>query len=241
MCAGLKAVIDDAIHRVQALWDKNATMENWGLLLVDTKNAFNDINQVGMLWTVRHLWPSGPRFVFNCYCHLSSLVLRNRNGTASSLHSKEGVTRGDTLAMIAYGIVIIPLIKNLKREIPYVTQTWYAEDSRVLGVFARIETYFDPLTCQGPGRGYHPIPSKSVLIVRPENLEAGEYFGSHHGFKVCTGAGYLGNYIGDNNSKHDWLRERTLMWEKNINTIRETTGKYPQESYKKLACTIQSE
>ena len=42
--------------------------------------------------------------------------------------------------MIAYGIGILPLIKNLKREIPDVTQTWYADNNGALGIFARIET-----------------------------------------------------------------------------------------------------
>ena len=69
--------------------------------------------------------------------------------------------------MIAYGIGILPLIKNIKREIPDVTQPWYADKDGYLDTFARIETYFDSLTRQGqgPGRGYYPKPSKIVLIV----------------------------------------------------------------------------
>ena len=90
-----------------------------------------------MLWAVRHLRPSGARFVFNFYRHWSSIVLWNGNGTASILHSKEG---------IAYGMGILPLIKNIKRAIPDVTQPWYADDSGDLGTFARLETYFDSLT-----------------------------------------------------------------------------------------------
>ena len=30
LCAGLKAVIDGAIHRVQALWGGDSSMEEWG-------------------------------------------------------------------------------------------------------------------------------------------------------------------------------------------------------------------
>ena len=90
---------------------------------MDAKNAFNEINQVGILLTVRHLWPSGARFVFNFYRHWSSFILRNGNGTAIILHSREGVTQGGTLAMIEYGIGILPLIKNLKRAIPDVSHT----------------------------------------------------------------------------------------------------------------------
>ena len=72
--------------------------------------------------------------------------------------------------MIAYRISIIPLIKNLKRDIPGVKHPWYAEYSRALGMFVILGTYFDSVTRQIPGRGYYPEPSKIVLIVRLENL-----------------------------------------------------------------------
>ena len=60
--AGLKSVIDGAVHMVQTIWDTKSTTEDWGFLLVDAKNAFNYINQIGMLWTVCHLWPYRDRF-----------------------------------------------------------------------------------------------------------------------------------------------------------------------------------
>ena len=142
--------------------------------------------------------------------------------------------------MIVYRIGILPLIINLKREIPDVTQTWYADDAGALDTFTRIETYFDSLTCQGPGCGYYTKPSKSVLIVHRENIKSGKDFGARHGFKVCTHVRYLGGYIGDNESKSDCLRECTLTWEKKINTISETAGKYPQESYAGVVRVIQS-
>ena len=44
MCSGIKGVIDGKIHGVQNLWDKHLSMEKWGFLLVDSKNAFNKIN-----------------------------------------------------------------------------------------------------------------------------------------------------------------------------------------------------
>ena len=105
----------------------------------------------------------------------------------------------------------------------------------------RIETYFNSLTCQGPGRRYHPEPSKSVLIVNPKILEDGKDFRNHHSFKVCTDAHYLRGYIGDDESKNYWLRESTLTWEKSIGTISKNSGKYPQESYAAVVHMIQSE
>ena len=110
---------------------------------------------------------------------------------ASISHSREGVTQGDPLAMIVYGIRIITFIKNIKREIPDVTYPWYADNAGFLGPFARLDTYFESLTRQVPGWGYHPELTKRVLIVRPENLDVGKVFGSRHRFRVCTGAHFL--------------------------------------------------
>ena len=81
-----------------------------------------------MLWAVRHEWPSGARFTYNCYRHWATLVVRNtKDGSGHFLHSKEGVTQGDPLAMIAYGIGVLPLIRVLRSDHPQVSQPWYAD------------------------------------------------------------------------------------------------------------------
>ena len=102
---------------------------------------------------------------FNCYHHWPSIVLQNGDGTASFIKSRKGVTQGDPLSMITYGIGILPLTKNLKQEIPEVDQPWYADKAGALGTFARIDTYFISLNFQGPGCGYSLKLSKSILIV----------------------------------------------------------------------------
>ena len=219
LCARFNAGIGGVFRGVQAIWDENSTAEDCVFLLVDAKNVFNKINRDVTMWTFRHLWPSGARFAFNFYCHWSLLVFWNGNGAASFLHSKEGVTQGYPLAMISYRIGIVPLINNLKQEIPDFTQPWHDDVAGASGLFMIIVTYFYSLTHQGLGHGYYPTPSKSVLIVHLENIEAVKEFGSHHRFKVFTGAHYIGGCIEDNESKSDWLRECTLVWEKKINTI----------------------
>ena len=194
-----------------------------------------------MLWIVQYLWPYRSYFAFNSYLRWSLIIFWNGNWMASFMHSREGVTQENPLSIITYGTDIFPLIKNLKGEIPDVTQPWYANDARSLGNFAIIETYFNSLTSQGTGCGYYPKLSKSVLIVHLENLEARKVFVARHRFKVCMNACYLGGYIGDEKSKSDWMRERTLTWEKKIGTISETTGKYSQDIYAVVVCVIHSE
>ena len=136
--ARLKSGIDGAVHRAQTIWDTKLPTEDWGFLLIDSENAFNYINQIGMLSTVSHLWTSRARFILNFYYHWSLLILRNGNGTGSFLHSREGMTQGDPLAMVAYGIGTLPPIKTwnrifMKSPSPDVTQPWYPDNAGALG------------------------------------------------------------------------------------------------------------
>ena len=85
-------------------------------------------------------------------------------------------------------------------------------------MFAKIEFYFNSLKGLVSGHGYYPEPSKIVLIVHPDNLEAGKLFVLSRSFKVCTGG-----FIGDDKSKNDCLGELTKTWEQKITNTRKTT------------------
>ena len=150
------------------------------------------------------------------------------------------MTQGDHIAMIAYGLVILPLIKDLKRDLPDVNLPWYADDSVALGTFAIIEAYFHSLKRQGPVQGHYTEPSKSILIVHLGNLNSVKLFGVCHGFKVCTGMHYIGGFVEDNESKHGWLKDHTSTWDRIIFTFRKTAGEYPQDSYSAVVLMIQS-
>ena len=58
--------------------------------------------------------------------------------------------------MIAYGISILPLIKNLKQDISDIPKPCYTDDSGSLGTFSIIETYFDSLIHQARDGGITP-------------------------------------------------------------------------------------
>ena len=131
-----------------------------------------------MLWKVRHLWLSRSCFVFNCYRHWSLIVICNRNKVASILHSREVVTKGYPLYIIAYGLGVLLIIKNLKTEHHGVTQTRCDDCVGALGTFGNIEDCFNYLTQVGSEVGYYPDLKKSVLIFHMDNLE-GCNFGRH--------------------------------------------------------------
>ena len=54
LCAGLESGVEGGIHGMQQVWDQYHMEEEWGFLLIDARNVFNELNRTLMLWTVRH-------------------------------------------------------------------------------------------------------------------------------------------------------------------------------------------
>ena len=50
LAGGLEAGIEGAIHAVRLQWAQHSHKEDWGFLLIDAWNAFNEENQTSMLW-----------------------------------------------------------------------------------------------------------------------------------------------------------------------------------------------
>lgn len=109
--------IEGAVHSARKLNDEMADSDReFGFLLIDAKNAFKELIRVTILWRVRHLWHRASRYMFNLYRHWNTLLLysyNNSNRPESIIHSKEGVTQGGQMEMVAYGIGILPLIQTL--------------------------------------------------------------------------------------------------------------------------------
>ena len=101
LSGGVKAGIEGGIHSMRLIWAQPSQEKDWGFLLTDSWNAFNEENRIAMLWAIRNEWPIGAQFTLKCYRHWATLVVRDtEDGSRHYLHSKEGVTQGDPLAII---------------------------------------------------------------------------------------------------------------------------------------------
>ena len=180
LAGGLEAGIEGAIHVMRVLWEDHKKEEDWGFLLIDACNAFNEENRTAMLWAVRNEWPSGAQFTFNCYRHWAMLVVRDiGDGSCHFLHSKYGVTQGDPLAMITYGIGVLPLIQELRDAHSRVTQLWYADYAGAGGGgFQQVQAHFLDLQARRPARGYYLEPTKSIWSWP---------WGTSHGLRSTSG------------------------------------------------------
>jgi len=149
-----------------------------------------------MFWTVRHRWPSGARFSFNCYRHSAQLVIRRKDCPCSILLSREGVTQGDPLSMVLYGLALVPLAENLRESVPEVLQPWYADDAAMAGPVQGIAKAMRLLADQGPARGYYPEPAKSIFLCNPTDDATAREVLAEFAFRHLDGHRYIGGFIG---------------------------------------------
>ena len=244
LCAGLEAGVEGAVHAMNHMWKSLEDEESVGFLLVDARNAFNELNREVMLWVIRHEWPQGARFVFNCYQHWAILLVRgNKHGAAFIVYSQEGVTQGDPLAMVAYGIGILPLIRLLKAKAPSLHQSWYADDASAAGRLELIAEYFEELMRIGPTIGYFPEPTKSILIVRSDTLpQARSFLQSRNlGFELKTGDRFLGGFLGETSTRDQWLKNKISDWVFGVQELARVAQSYPQTAYAGLQKSLQQE
>jgi len=245
VCAGLQSGIEGAIHAAAAVWKEHANEPEFGFLCVDARNAFNELNRTTMLWVVRHEWPAGCVFTFNCYRHYARLVIRENSGKAVTIFSRAGVTQGDPISMILYGVTTTPLIRKLKHRNKNLIHIWYADDGNVGGKFKDIKHYWQQLEKLGPTYGYYPERAKSKIITHytKENIESAEriFKGLFKRSNITTGERFLGGYIGRNQLFEPWLQSKISSWVSSVNNLRPACKLYPQAAYCGLQKSLQME
>ncbi len=103
------------------------------VLMLNTHNGFNELSCKAAFWRAHQKWPVGAQFVVNCYQHSAQLIVRCKGKPSHTILSAEGVTQGDPLLMVLYGLALIPLVDQLAKEVPGLLQPWYANDAVMAG------------------------------------------------------------------------------------------------------------
>ena len=148
-----------------------------------------------MLWIVRHRWPAGARFTFNLYRHWAQLILRQMGELPVTILSREGVTQGDPLYMVLYGITLVPLAEELRAADPGLLSPFYADDAAFDGLARRSAQLLKLLMKRGLDRGNFPKPAKYLFILdTPGQEEAAKREFAKEGLclNFFSGSRYLG-------------------------------------------------
>jgi hypothetical protein len=140
------------------------------------------------------------------YRHAAQLILRRKGRPGYTLLSSEGVTQGDPLSMVLYGLALVPLAKKLWQEHPEVVQAWYADDGLLKGYTSQVAAAMTLLQRLGPERGYLPEPAKSIFICsrRGATLSVS--------FKFTDGYRYIGGFLGRDAAISQWLAPQIQQW-----------------------------
>jgi len=69
-------------------------------------------------------------------------------------------------------VTLQPLAELLRETEPDVVQPWFADDSGIKGDVAAIGHAMDLLLIHGSQRGYFPEPAKSIVVCRPDDVDA---------------------------------------------------------------------
>jgi hypothetical protein len=212
-----------------------------GALLVDARNGFNELGRRAMLWTVRHIWAAGARFAFNCYRHSAQLILRKHGSPGYTILSSEGVTQGDPLSMVLYGLALLPLAARLRREQPDTVQAFYADDVLAKGRVSRLAETMTLLLRLGPERGYFPEPEKSILICAPNDRLAATARLDDFDFKYADGYRYVGGFLGSDAARSEWLEPQIQQWVLGVAALAKVAKRHPQTAYAGLTKSLQQE
>ena len=130
-------------------------------LLADASNAFDSLHRTESLLHVQYICTEFFTYLINTYRIPCKLFLPG----GSFLLSKEGIMQGDNAASGFYSLGVTPLVKALA---PHCLQIWNADDWGATGNLESIKTWWNALCSQGPTLGYHPEPTKSWLVVKPD-------------------------------------------------------------------------
>ena len=212
----------------------NQYYEADGTTLVDACNGFNGLSRLLMLWKVHHRWPAGERFVLNLYRHWEQLLLYQSGDAPVILLSQEGVTKGDPLSMLLYGITITPLEEDMRDADPTLLSPFNADDAAFDGSERRSAAQLKLLTEQGPERGNLPEPARSLFIVdNPEEKEAEKREFERAGLNLnyVDGGRYLGAYLGPREDLEEWVRTKVEVWTHGVRTLSKISKRYPKSAY----------
>ena len=118
----------------------------------------------------------------------------------TELASREGTTQGCPLAMAMYALAIMPLIDILRhppegkensampaeKEGDAVKQAWFADDSQAAARLRDLRRWWEAINEYGPRYGYFTNPGKTVVIVKPKQLELANQLFGKEGIKISA-------------------------------------------------------
>ena len=222
LSGGHQAGCEAAVHAMRAVFQESNTD---AVILVDAKNAFNNLNRQVALYNIQFICPPVAKIMINCYRTNACLFV---GGTV--LYFREGTTQGDPLAMTMFALATVPLINAIATD--ETVQAWFADDAASGGRIQYLRQWWDRLADFGPRFCYYPNPAKTHLLVKPEKFDkATDVFGDTGVEISCEGKRYLGGALGTDEYGEKFLAAKVEEWIQEIRTLASFAKTQPYAAY----------
>jgi hypothetical protein len=235
---------ESSAEDLSEMWSELPAVQAKGLSMFDARNGFNELKRYQMLWNVRHRWPKGSRLAFNCYRHFNLVIVRRGDGeTAHVITHEEGLSQGDPLAMILYGVALLPLVEKLKEAVPEALIPMFADDAAAVANFTHCASCLEFLCAKGPIYGYHPEAEKTkVICSAADEAEAKAAFLARNlNVQVSRGERYLGAFMGSAVERDKWVLGKAAEWAECVRILASIAKRYPQTAYACFVTCLQAE
>ena len=114
-------------------------------------------------------------------------------------------------------------------------QVWYADDASACGRASNLWEWCDRLQSTGPLFGYHPNPSKTWLVVKPEHRPAAEAHFEGSGVNITTQRQrYWGAALGSGSFVEEFVNQKVSSWISEIESLSDIAKVQPQAAYAAL-------
>ncbi len=136
------------------------------------------------------------------------------------LHSQEGTTQGDPLAMPMYALASIPLIRNLSHSLDEVKQLWYADDTAAAGTITQLQDWWNHINEIGPKYGYFTNATKTWLVTKERHLSKAEAAFENTGVKItASDRPYLGTPLGTEEYTEAFVKNKVQQWSTELEAL----------------------
>ena len=217
------AGIEAAIHAMRDIFIDDETE---AILLVDARNAFNNLNRQAALFNVNKLCPAIGKILINIF-HLAT----DLHVGGETIKSPEGTTQGDPLAMAMYAVATMPLLR--KAQTPSAKQVWFADDGTSRGKLTGLKSWWDSLTSCGPDFGYDiNAPNLGWLSNLTTMIEPRKSSLTVTGVNITAAGGrHLGAALGSKPFVAKYLEEKIARWTSEVKTLAKFAVTQPHASY----------
>ena len=112
-------------------------------------------------------------------------------------------------------------------------QMWYADNATAIGKLKGMKDWWDTLCAMGPGYGYYPKPSKTVLIIKnPQLKKAAQDTFQGTGINIsCDGERHLEAVLGTDNFREKYVQDKVSKWVKDVEELTLIGEDDPQLAY----------